>query len=135
LGAWLTDIVTKAGLGILITSAVALIAAIAGALTSLLVSRRTTYINAVTVERSKWINELRSNLSKFCSLFSQLHFRYFGREEKRTQNSEEEEMAKELSALHAYITLQLNPNNEIDSNMLKIIDQFTLVSEGEIKVK
>jgi hypothetical protein len=127
LEAWLTDVVTKAGLGVLVTSAVALIAAIAGVLTSLLVSRRTTYINAVTVERSKWINELRNNLSKFCSVFVQLHFRYFDRDEKETQNPEEEGLAKELSALHTYITLQLNPNNDIDSNMLKIIDQFTLV--------
>jgi hypothetical protein len=47
------------------TATGALLSAAVSALVSYLVSRRSVYINAVTVERSKWIGALRGTISKF----------------------------------------------------------------------
>lgn len=52
----------------IIVAVIALVGVMTTAIASLLVSRRSTYLNAVTVERSKWIDKLRTNIAKMISL-------------------------------------------------------------------
>lgn len=54
---------------------IALVGALAGALTSYLVAGRAVYVNTITVERSKWINKLRGNLAAYSAAIAQVKFR------------------------------------------------------------
>jgi hypothetical protein len=69
-------------------------------------SRRTGFINTVTSERVKWIENLRQNISKFCGLT--YNWCYSQLEEK----PEEGEILREIDQLRHQIRLQLNPDPE-----------------------
>jgi hypothetical protein len=58
----LTELVHKAD-SATISAVIAVSGVILSAFVSALISRRTNYFNAVTVERSKWIDKLRNNIS------------------------------------------------------------------------
>lgn len=49
----------------MITAFVALLSAIIAAVVTLLAADRTRYVNAVTTQRSAWIEKLRNNLAKY----------------------------------------------------------------------
>ena len=75
-------------------------------------SRRSSFITAVTVERSKWIDTLRGNLSDLLGTCSAV--RMGSAEEARTH-------LEKLDQLIALIEMQLNPDNLIDDNMIGIL--------------
>lgn len=102
-----------------------LAAAIVAAAVSYLVSRRSIYINSVTVERSKWIGELRSNISILSSqVLSINHILVDGRTIEHIRSEEFQCQAKEIHRLTSLIKLQLNPFGEIDKHILQIIDDL-----------
>ena len=65
--------------------------------------RKTIFINTVTVERIKWIEKLRDNISTFCGLTHT--WRWSELEGKPS----EAEVVKQLDKLRYLIRLQLNP--------------------------
>ena len=78
-------------------------------------SRRTAFINTVTAERVKWIERLRDNLSKFCSLI--LTWNALG---SLGAQANAEHM-KEIIRLQHVIRLQLNPVGDHDKEIERLI--------------
>ncbi len=79
-------------------------------------SRRTTYINTVTSQRIKWIEQIRQDISSFCGLT------YNWTVSDMEGKPEEQEMLKEIDRLRHVIRLRLNPKGEYD----KVIEDLIL---------
>ena len=99
--------------GVLITAAITFIS-----------SRRSVYINSITTERSKWINELRVNISEFSKYLLTVHFKK-GAGQLPLDEADSVAAVQRLNGLIALIKLQLNPDGEIDANIIKILDIFS----------
>jgi HAMP domain-containing protein len=108
----------------ILVAVIALVAAVVSAFVSFLISRRSIYINSVTVERSKWIGELRANIASLSGEVRNINQRLI--DNRAFDRSDEfSSSAQKIYRLSALIRLQLNPFNEIDANLLSIIDEFT----------
>ena len=108
------------------TDKVALIA-LSGVLISALIAfisaGHSLYINSVTVERSKWINALRTNISDFSKLIRTFHYKT-NYENLSLTSPENTKYIEELHGLIALIKLQLNPKGSFDSNIITILGQM-----------
>lgn len=85
-------------------------------------SRRTTFVNTVTSQRIKWIEQLRQDIGSFCGLV--YHWSHSEMEGK----SGEADMLKELDRLRHVIRLCLNTLGEHDriiENLIEEIPQYT----------
>lgn len=108
---------------------VAAIIAVAGVMISALISKfissRTLYINAVTVERSKWINKLRDNIAQCSGDLRTLSYKVgaaYGRIDLVPLRIDEHDaLVEKINTLISLVSLQLNPFNEIDKNILTIL--------------
>ena len=99
----------------IIAAIIAFFGVVLSALISLAISRRSSFIMAVTAERSKWIDKLRENIAELLSLFSAI---YLMKEKNTPEADAKREKADRLIAV---ITMQLNPENEIDKNMIALL--------------
>ncbi len=91
------------------------------------ISKKTTFINCVTAERVKWINNLRENIANFCGL---THHIVWSNPEITAK--EKNEILNEIDRLRMLIPLQLNPHEESTKEiveLLKKIPDQTDVSE------
>ena len=84
---------------------------------SYLVAHRSVYINAVTAERSKWIESLRSTVSKFSGAAMKVSTRR--RDGAYAKGQDFGEDLELLQRLLADLTLRLNPNEVEAQNLLK----------------
>jgi len=85
-------------------------------------SRRTNFVNIVTSQRIKWIEQLRQDIGSYCGLT--YHWSHSEMEGK----SGEADMLKELDRLRHVIRLRLNPLGEHDriiNNLIEEISQYT----------
>ena len=82
--------------------ALTFIAAIGNIVYSVIINKRTTFINSVTSQRMKWISEFRGNISKFCGLTHSFCRSKFTEDERK-------EILKEIDVIRYFIRLQLNP--------------------------
>jgi hypothetical protein len=99
------------------TAAAALCAAVVSALVSYLVSRRSVYINAVTVERSKWIEALRGTISKLSGAADRVNTL-----QKKSDYADSRDWATDTQMLHTLLsdlTLRLNPTEMEARNLLR----------------
>ncbi len=76
-------------------------------------NRRTTYINAVTAERVKWINALRANLSRFAGMASS-----------------EATSRAELRQMEMLINLQMNPDDDLGKDISQDIYDICIHCEN-----
>lgn len=111
------------------TTKVALIAlcgVVLSAFVAWLVALRGQYVNAVTVERSKWINALRENIASFSGKLRTLSFRA-----ERGAIDEQTRVAAigEINELISLIHLQLNPHGRIEKNIAKILERMPALAE------
>jgi hypothetical protein len=109
----------------IIAAAVSLI----GALINVYVSRRSTYLNAVTAERSKWIDKLRTNISTFSGLVRTLYFRLLA-DKAFFRTPEYYDLVKQVNGLIPLIKLQLNPAGEIDRHLVSLLDRIPYLAEN-----
>ena len=109
----------------IIAAAISLI----GALINVYVSRRSTYLNAVTAERSKWIDKLRSNISTFSGLVRTLYFRLVA-DKAFFRTPEYYDLVKQVNGLIPMIKLQLNPAGEIDRRLVSLLDRIPHLAEN-----
>lgn len=100
------------------------------ALVSLWVSARTRYINAVTAQRSEWIEKLRINIAKYSGTARSLHYK-ISKGEKAAASQEYDALILAANDLIPLIRLQLNPFGKADQNFLRIINQVALFAEKE----
>lgn len=91
-------------------------------------SRRTSFINTVTSQRVKWIEQLRQDIAAFCGLtytwcFSDIEGK-----------PEEYEILREIDKLRHVIRLRLNPTGEYDQRieaLIVSIPDLTHISQRE----
>lgn len=105
------------------TAGGALIAALVSALVSYLVARRAVYINAVTVERSKWIEALRATISSYSGIAGKIS----ARRDQDSRYARGEEWAKDTETLRRLLsdlTLRLNPTESEALNLLRIAEKL-----------
>jgi len=81
-------------------------------------NKRTTYINAVTAERVKWINALRENISTFTGLV--FHYAQLGANDPTGEQWVD--LFKQTDRLRMLIKLQLNPSGEPDRQIEDLLD-------------
>lgn len=92
------------------------------------ISRKTTFINTVTAERVKWIEQLRQDISSFSGL---THTWCFSELEGKP---DENEILKEVDRLRHVIRLRLNPEGEHDQKievLIQKIPKLTHISNRE----
>ena len=101
------------------TGGAALVGVVISAVVSTIVSRRSVYINAVTSERSKWIEALRGTISKLSATADRV---VTLRQAKEGGYAESVEWATDTQELHRLMTdlmLRLNPTEPEALNLLK----------------
>ncbi len=102
---------------------IALFGVLISLIVSLYVSQKAVFINSVTVERSKWIDKLRENLAEFLRTCSSILL------ETDKQSPEFKEKQSKADGLIALIKLQLNPNDEIDGNIIEFLGKLPEAAE------
>jgi hypothetical protein len=103
-----------AAAGIVVT----LILGIWNAISNYRSSRRTNFINTVTSQRIKWIEQLRQDISAFSGL---VHTWVFSGLQGKPQ---EYEVLKEVDRLRHVIRLRLNPTGGHDSRIEALLDEI-----------
>jgi len=86
-------------------------------------SQRTTFINTVTSQRIKWIEQLRQDISSFSGLT--YHWCFTDVEGK----PHESEMLKEIDRLRHVIRLRLNPAGEHDKTIERLISEIPKLTD------
>jgi hypothetical protein len=98
-------------LGILLTFAVS----VWGLVVGLRNTRKTNFINTVTSQRVKWIEQLRQDIGSLCGL---THTWFYSSLEG---TQKEHDVLKEIDRLRHVIPLRLNQNAPLDRNIQKLI--------------
>ncbi|WP_367159703.1 hypothetical protein ABUE34_11525 [Kozakia baliensis] len=121
--AWWSEMLrdpTKVGLvAAWFTGGAALVGVVISAAVSTIVSRRAVYINAVTSERSKWIEALRDTISNLSAAADRV---VTLRQAKAADYAESVEWATDTQEMHRLVTdlvLRLNPTEPEALNLLK----------------
>jgi hypothetical protein len=111
---------------VVFAAVVALFGAIVSAIIALLISRRTTYLTAVTAERSKWIDKLRNNIAELAGICAYIHSKgtATGLTAYSESSPEYDELLMKIENLEALIQLQLNPRGRIDQNIIEILQKI-----------
>ena len=110
---------------------IALAGVMAGALVTYLNAGRTVYISSITVERSKWIDKLRTNIAGFSGalLGASLKMKLLLDRKETKSKVTIDEIENAVSKSNEYVTLiqlQLNPFGVIDKNLLALLEGFEL---------
>jgi hypothetical protein len=85
-------------------------------------TRRSNFINTVTSQRVKWIEQLRQDISAFTGLAHTLTTANVAGE------PEELEMLREIDRLQRVIRLRLNPSGKHDQRMEQLIQQIPRIT-------
>jgi hypothetical protein len=119
---------------------IALLGVVLSALISTIISRRNLYLNAVTVERSKWIDKLRQNIADFYGLIFTINYQIY-RDRNYSDTESYRSDHKKLNTVGSLIKLQLNPFGEIDNNIIILLDKLqgnldvTTLSRTELGIR
>jgi hypothetical protein len=106
-----------------LAAGIALFGVIVSAFVSALVARRATYITTVTSERSKWIWSLRGNLSE-CIVLSALIYYKIITNRKYLLTQDHDDAVKRIEHLIVLIVIQLNPDGEVDKNIIYFLNNL-----------
>lgn len=117
----LSEISDPSGWLSVLAAGIALLGVLISVWVSSVISRRSVFVNSVTLERSKWIEKLRSNLADFYSATSNLHFLALKADPNERVFDVEPDLVREVEKLAALIRLQLNPKGEIDTNIILLL--------------
>jgi hypothetical protein len=81
-------------------------------------TRRANFINTVTAQRVKWLEQIRQDISTFCGLtYTWCHSGLAG-------TPQEHEMLKEIDRLRHVIRLRLNPDGTHDNAIERLIAEI-----------
>ncbi len=118
---WLTSLISNPQV---FAAALAAFGVLIAAIISIGISRKSLYLNSITVERTKWIGNVRSNIA---NISGQVH----GISQRLIEDSvydstdDYHNSIREIHRLSSLITLQLNPFGEIDKNIIAILVNFS----------
>lgn len=93
------------------------------------VNRRSTFVNTVTSQRIKWIEQLRQDIASFSGLT--YHWCFSDVEGK----PQEHEIIKELDRLRHVIRLRLNPDGIEDQRIEKLIEEIPRLTDPTNQAK
>ena len=93
------------------------------------INKRTTFVNTVTSQRIKWIEQLRQDIGAFCGLI--YHWSHTDIEGK----PEEGEILKEFDRLRHVIRLRLNPEGKYDKIIEALIEEIPRLTAPERQVE
>ncbi|MDP1656686.1 MAG: hypothetical protein Q8K91_01225 [Hylemonella sp.] len=82
------------------------------------INKRTTFVNTVTSQRIKWIEQLRQDIGAYCGLA------YHWSHSEMSGKPGEAELLKELDRLRHVIRLRLNPLGEHDRKIETLIEEI-----------
>jgi len=82
------------------------------------INKRTTFVNTVTSQRIKWIEQLRQDIGAYCGLA--YHWSHSDMEGKPGEG----ELLKELDRLRHVIRLRLNPRGEHDKTIEALVEEI-----------
>jgi hypothetical protein len=85
-------------------------------------TRRTNFINTVTSQRVKWIEQLRQDISTFCGLT------YTWRFSQMEGKAGEHDLLKEVDRLRHVIRLRLNPDGTHDAKIESLIAEIPMLT-------
>jgi len=106
-----------------VAALIALTGAVFAAIATFLSSRRSIYVTSVTVQRLKWIGEMRENIATLSAHLFALDI-LSSADPKYEQSPEFRTSVHEVHRLVSLIRLQLNPFGLIDRNVLSILDDL-----------
>jgi len=81
-------------------------------------TRRTNYINTVTAQRVKWLEQIRQDISSFCGITYTWHY------SDLADTPQEHDMLKEIDRLRHVIRLRLNPSGTHDKTIERLIAEI-----------
>ncbi|NCS96949.1 hypothetical protein GW756_06295 [bacterium] len=81
-------------------------------------TRKTSFINTVTSQRIKWLEQLRLDIGAYCGLTHTWFYSGLAGTDK------EHDILKEIDRLRHVIQLRLNPNGELDQKIQKLIQDI-----------
>ena len=110
----------------IIAAFLAFVGVILTTLVTLLNARRSLYVNAVTTERSRWINSLRENISAFSGKLRTLSYNATLGD---IPKDEHKKIISDVNTLISLIRLQLNPFGEIDGNIMQLLEKMPALAE------
>jgi hypothetical protein len=95
-----------------------------GLIIGIINSRKTTFINAITSSRIKYIQDIRNSISEYCGLF----YRYKILLDNDPKLSNEKlEVLKSIDKLKYQIMLYLNPEDDLwDNKIIALIEDLRL---------
>jgi hypothetical protein len=82
------------------------------------INKRTTFVNTVTSQRIKWIEQLRQDIGAYCGLT------YHWSHSEMQGKPGESELLKELDRLRHVIRLRLNPRGEHDKTIETLVQEI-----------
>ena len=88
------------------------------ALTNHRINKRTSFVNTVTSQRIKWIEQLRQDIGAYCGLW--YHWSHSDMEGKPGEG----EMLKEVDRLRHVIRLRLNPLGAQDQAIEALVEEI-----------
>lgn len=90
-----------------------------------LTTNRIKYIDTVTMERIKWLEKLRTDISRFSGLTS-----FWMKSLSHSEGKESHELLKEIDILRVMIKLRLNPDGKYDKEIIKLLDIIPTLTNG-----
>jgi len=90
-------------------------------------SRKTSFINTVTSQRIKWLEQLRLDIGAYCGL---THTWFYS---GLADSDIEHDVLKEIDRLRHVIQLRLNPNGELDQKIQKLIQDIPNLTDHSKK--
>lgn len=91
--------------------------------------QRTMFVNTVTSQRIKWIEQLRQDISTFSGLV------YHWAMTDLTDTKEEQQIVKEIDRLNHVIRLRLNPAGTYDKVIEGLLAEIPKHTEDQAKIK
>jgi len=91
---------------------------------SLRLNRRTSYVNTVTSQRIKWIEQVRQDVATFCGLT------HTWCASNLAGSPQELEFIKEIDRLRYVIRLRLNPNGKYDKEIEALVLAIPMLTDG-----
>lgn len=92
-------------------------------------SRRTTFVNTVTSQRVKWVEQLRQDIGAYCGLAYHWSCTHIESEEEKRK------IIVEIDRLRYVIRLRLNPDGAHDKKIENLIESISRVSENQNAVE
>jgi hypothetical protein len=93
-------------------------------------NKRTTFINTVTSERIKWIQNTRDVISTLCG-----RSYYWLMTQDEISQEESNDVRKEIDKLRMLVKLQLNPKSDKDAKIISLIDEMPQYTDKQHEEK